>query len=762
LRHGARVADAGEDPVGTLDYYSALARALTPSELARFTARRAYRLARRRLYRRPEDPSSIRAVLASHGVRSEAELAGAALDLPAGQAHCDRSQRDRVLAAVRRVPGAVDRALARAGEAARRRFRIFSLVVEHEPGEPIDWSRDPRSGHRFPPVPAGELALLKGGVDPKYPWALGRLDQLVALGQGAWIAPTSADRRHFERCFVQQLSEFIGANPVGLGIQWACPMEVALRAANIAQALRMLAGAEAVRDGGFLARALGSLAEHARYVEAHLEDQGAVPNNHLVSGLVGLLVVGALFPGLPDSPRHVALAAAGLREQIRAQVLEDGCSFEGSVPYHRLAVELFTLATVVARATGVQLGKDYADRLARMYRVVDGYCTEAGRAPQIGDNDSGRAFPLRDRESLDHGYLLPLGAALFCDARLKRPGEPFCDEGAWLLGRSGLARFEAMEAGAAPRPFLSRGAGWAVLRQERAFLAVSAGRPGQRGVGGHSHNDALSFELHLRGRPVIVDPGTFCYAGDVAARNAFRSTAAHSTLQLDGAEIFPIDPGRLFALPAPAHAQAEVHLFQPGPKVGLLSARHGGYRGLRPPAEVERTFELDGPAGTLSITDLVQGEGTYRAVARLHLPDRNARLRPATPGERARALRAAGAPGALGELALEIGEPGRPLAVVLFETGPRLELTDSAYSPGYGERWPSLALGMHWMLEAPGRMGLVVLWGGEPDDGEDGEPAPGEDQESGGEGGRGGSGLRGPPSGDGLRGGGVPGDGLRH
>lgn len=696
--------------MGRLDYYSTVARTLAPSELAHFAVRRAYRLAARQLYRQPDDPST-RALLASHRVEREADLAAAALDRTAGQAHCDRSRRDPVRAALQRIPGALERALERAGEAARRRFRIFGLVVEHQPGGSIDWSRDPLTGHRYPLAPARELALLEGGADPKFPWALGRLDHLVALGQGAWAAGSREEAHHFERCFVQQLEDFIRSNPSGLGIQWACPMEVALRAANIAQALRMLAGAEPVRDGGFLALALGSLAEHTRFVEANLEDQGAVPNNHLVAGHVGLLVASALFPGLPGSARHTALAAAGLREQMRAQVFEDGCSFEGSVPYHRLAVELFTLAYLVARATGVQLGKEYAGRLARMYRAVDGYCTEAGRAPQFGDNDSGRAFPLRDRESLDHGYLLPLGAALFCDPRLKRPGDPFCDEGAWLLGPGGLARFEALEARAFPRPFLSRGAGWAVLHQEGTYLAVSAGRGGQRGLGGHSHNDALSFELHLDGRPVIVDRGTFCYAGDREARNAFRRTAAHSTLQLDGEEINPIDPARLFALPD--RARGEVKLFQPGPALSRLAARHAGYRALRSPAEVERSFLLDRAAGTLCITDVVQGDGAHQAVARLHLPDRSARLRLATPRERAQALKAAGAPATLGEVAMEIGAVEDPSAVVLFEDGIRPELGDSTYSPGYGERRPSLALSMHRTLKAPGRMGLVVLFGGE-------------------------------------------------
>src|SRR5690349_15063443 len=144
-------------------------------------------------------------------------------------------------------------------------------------------------------------------------------------------------------------------------------MEVALRAANLAQALVMFSDAPEARRPEFLVPVLESLAEHTAWVEAHLEDKGAVPNNHLVSNYVGLLVAGLLFPELPDAPRQVARAVAGLQAQVVAQVHPEGTSFEGSVPYHRLAVELFTLAFVVARGLGVDLGSRYEARLHRMY-----------------------------------------------------------------------------------------------------------------------------------------------------------------------------------------------------------------------------------------------------------------------------------------------------------------------------------------------------------------------------------------------------------
>lgn len=692
--------------MGTWDYYTALARQLSPAELARATMRRAYRAARLRLYR--HQAFAAEQILQAFGAGTPAALAACALDDRPGRGWCERGQRRGVLEALARIPGASERALARAEAACARRFEVFGTSVCFGEDARTDWSLDAGSGQRYPLVPSAELSLLRGRADPKYPWVLGRLDHLIALGQGYWVAADAERRGRYSRAFVQEAADFISANPVGIGIHWTCPMEVALRAANLAQALVMMGGAPDVRAPSFLGLALGSLADHLQFVEAHLEDQGAVPNNHLVANYVGLLAVGVLFPQLPGAPRAVALAAEGLKTELSRQVHPDGSSFEGSIPYHRLAVELFTLGHVLAGAYGVSLGAAYAERLKRMFEGVAAYCSEAGLAPQLGDNDSGRVFPLRDRQSLDHGYLPALGAALLSEPALKLAGSELPDEAAWLLGKAGATRFERLPARAQPGSGQVQG-GWCVLRGGGAVVTASVGRNGQQGVGGHSHNDKLSFELHLDGVPLIVDPGTGTYGRDPAQRNAFRATAAHNTLVVDGREQAPLDPARLFALPDTA--AAEVEIFQAGAGIDRLAARHRGYAELPNPVEVERTLILDKVGRALCGADTLLGEGWHKVSLRFHLPDTRARLRPVSEVELARALRAPGAPSAFGPIAAELGPAGAPRAVVLFEAGLEPALVPAEHSPGYGQVVPALALEVQKGLKAPGRLGWVVLLG---------------------------------------------------
>jgi uncharacterized heparinase superfamily protein len=53
---------------------------------------------------------------------------------------------------------------------------------------------------------------------------------------------------------------------------------------------------------------------------------------------------------------------------------------------------------------------------------------------------------------------------------------------------------------------------------------------------GHGHADALSIELRIDGRELLVDTGTFTYGGSSDWRAYFRSTRAHNTLRIDDAD----------------------------------------------------------------------------------------------------------------------------------------------------------------------------------------------------------------------------------
>ncbi|UCD17185.1 MAG: alginate lyase family protein [Candidatus Zixiibacteriota bacterium] len=92
--------------------------------------------------------------------------------------------------------------------------------------------------------------------------------------------------------------------------------------------------------------------------------------------------------------------------------------------------------------------------------------------------------------------------------------------------------------------------GFFIFASKRIHMTICAAPNGQNGLGGHAHNDKLSFELNLDGEDIVVDPGTYLYTPLVDWRNRFRSVRAHNTVVVAGQEQNRWTPGRrgLFSL----------------------------------------------------------------------------------------------------------------------------------------------------------------------------------------------------------------------
>jgi uncharacterized heparinase superfamily protein len=432
-------------------------------------------------------------------------------------------------------------------------------------GHPPDWHADPHSGHRWDsaaPAPTLDLMTRDSPADVRVVWELNRFHHAVTLGM-AWRQ--THDER-YPAAFASQVTDWLAANPVGRGVNWACAMEAAIRAVNWLFAYALM---QEALPAGFARALLGALLTHGRFVRAHLE-LALVTTNHYLVDLCGLAVLGLALPGAePDRWRRFALRE--LAREVAFQVYPDGGSFEASTGYHRLATELVDLPLRLAQDARVPVPPILPARLQRMRAFAAAVARPDGTLPLIGDSDD--------------GHLLP--ACAF-------PSPPV----------------PAASSSAFPR------AGIYVMRHGDYCLMCDCGPNGQRGNGGHAHNDTLSFELYA-GRPWIVDPGTYSYTGDLAAYNWFRSTAAHNTLVVDGEEQARFDPREPFLL-AP-DAVPTVHRWESQSEYDLLDAEHAGYRRLPAPVTHRRQILFDKRRRLWLIRDVVAGQGTHSLDWRFHL-----------------------------------------------------------------------------------------------------------------------------------------------
>lgn len=533
---------------------------------------------------------------------------------------------------------------------------------------PIDWYLDPVRGLRFPRgVPYKEWKLYEmrpGNADVKYPWELARCQHWVTLGQAYRLTGDEA----FAREIADQLDDFVEANPVGIGINWTCTMDVGLRAVSWVLALDLVRESTAL-NGAFWARAYAAVFDHGCFIRGNLENNYEVTSNHFLSNVVGLWFVGGMLETLPDGRDWLSFARASLETEINVQVLPDGADFESSVAYHRLVAELFLGCLRLADFKNQALSTHYRARVGDMIDYLAAVTRPDGLMPQSGDADDGRLHVFGG-----------LGTVTPQDGRhLLGPAGMIFDRPEWLLIGGAAAAWEAAWWGvgvAAPPavaafPAVVRlfpDAGHAVVRDAGLYLLVTNSIVGTKGFGNHKHNDQLSFEYHVGGGPLVVDPGSYVYTSDPDARNLFRGTGYHNTLMIDGTEQNEINPEWLFR--TFEKACAEHVTFSDGDTVEYRG-RHVGYTRLAEGVTHERRFVLDRPSGRLDIEDRLEGTGRHRLAWHFHL-----------------------APGVVPTLTDAACRLAAPWAVVSLTLPPQLtlQLGEAWYSPSYGSRVPCRTL----------------------------------------------------------------------
>lgn len=303
--------------------------------------------------------------------------------------------------------------------------------------QPIDWQLDFKSGYRWCEK-TWSTRLRYGhllGVDVKLPWELARMQHLpqMAIRAGA-LGVNCLKAKRLVRDIRNQWLDFIATNPPGFGVNWICPMDVAIRGANWCLAWDILHASGFALDLEDENILLKSLYDHAKYIVKHLEwsrDRA----NHYLADICGLTFIAVYLPESIETDNWLAFTIGQLKLETLRQFLPDGGNFEGSTAYHRLSNEMviYTTALILGlpqdrltRLSNIDPKRyDYLPGEAGVQKCWELYETDIneygqkiltpfelgfveqlqkaimffaailkadGTFPQIGDNDSGRFF----------------------------------------------------------------------------------------------------------------------------------------------------------------------------------------------------------------------------------------------------------------------------------------------------------------------------------------------------------------------------------
>jgi uncharacterized heparinase superfamily protein len=484
-------------------------------------------------------------------------------------------------------------------------------------GTDIDWHRDYKTGHRWPPAYCRDIEYNNPNrpSDVKFPWELSRMQWMIPLGQAYLL--TGEER--YAAAARDLLDHWIGANPYANSVNWACTMDVALRILSWTWFFHVFKHSDPWSETGFRGRFLHSLYLHGDFTARHLE-KSDVNGNHYTADAAGLVFAGLFFGTGAGPQQWLKLGWDILCDELPKQVFPDGVDFEASVPYHRLVQELFLLPAFYRMTHKLDVPGAYRGRVTAMTRFTAGYSRRDGSVPLCGDADDARSLPFGGQSINDHRYLIGLVGIKFDIDDLIGGFSGPRSEILWLLGPDAAAELpDRKELDLDQNSVAFPDGGFYVLRNRRDHVFVDCGPLGLAGRGGHGHNDLLSFEAMLDGVHLISDCGAYLYTASYQERNLFRSTAYHNTPKVDDEEInrFMRWDYLWFLHNDAAHEVRELNFEQPNAHRLVLS--HGGYRRLKSPVTPVRTVELHHVKHKLIVRDAFEGDGEHRLEIPVHL-----------------------------------------------------------------------------------------------------------------------------------------------
>jgi heparinase II/III-like protein len=358
-------------------------------------------------------------------------------------------------------------------------------------------------------------------------------------------------------------------------------------------------------EAPWLHRVLSAIWLHATHVRRYLSYYCS-QNTDLTGEALGLFYAGTLFPEFREAERWREVGARVLAAECDSQVCRDGVHFERSTCYHRYIAETYLHFLLLADRNRIPVPDDVVARVQQMIEFLLAIRQADGTTPALGDDDGGCVLPLEARPRGDARGLFGVAATRFRRRDFAWAAGGLAPEILWLLGPHGLYAFDAIRpsppSNSASRVFPSGGyvsmrSGWG---PDAHHVIVDIGPIGCPVSGGHGHADLLGIQCSIYGEPCLVDAGTYCYTGEPHWRDYFRSTAAHSSVLVDG--VSQADPAGPFGW----RGQPRVRLreWHSTPDFDFLDAEHDGYRALPDPVVHRRRVIFVKPGYWILVDDL--------------------------------------------------------------------------------------------------------------------------------------------------------------
>ena len=313
-----------------------------------------------------------------------------------------------------------------------------------------------------------------------------------------------------------------------------------------------------IQNGNTDQKILQSLYSQCYQLDKNIERH--ILANHLFANIKAMIIAGLFFDSTKSSHWFEKYTSMLFRE-IKVQILENGGHYELSPMYHNIILEDILEIIAFYKVYSQSLPKILIQTAGKMLAWSDGMTHPDGEVSFFNDSVFGIAATLTELKNF--------ARTLGIDTQNQPEIISDCD-------------------------------GYYVVKKDLWDLKFDAADVKANHQPGHTHADALSFELSVGTQRFFVNSGISTYH-DLQTRKEQRSTSAHNTLVIDGKDSSDVWSKFRLAKRAKILNRSVIN----DEKVIVLSASHDGYKSLK--SSLIRTRRISVFENSIKIYDTVEG-----------------------------------------------------------------------------------------------------------------------------------------------------------
>ncbi|EPY2271621.1 alginate lyase family protein [Clostridium sporogenes] len=320
-------------------------------------------------------------------------------------------------------------------------------------------------------------------------------------------------------CLKDHFYHWIKNNPFMQGVNWASPMEIAIRSYEW---LITYSQIKDRMDRQFKQDMLLAIINSMEYVSNNFSKFSSA-NNHLILEAAITSIIGyCLEPMYNQSWFEKGYKI--LKREIPIQVYEDGVNKEQAAHYHTFVLDMMLQYNFFLKK--IKKEPIYEDLIFKMTEFI-GMLHQSGQVIEFGDSDDAKILQLDGKEKDYYLYVLQLASLYYKElfvpiSKLSIEAKFICGSLYTDITKLSMHKYKSFKV-------YDKG-GYAIVSQNKNFFMFDIGELGFKSIAAHGHADALSLVYYYDKKAVLVDPGTYIYNVDKKSRDYFRATVNHNTL----------------------------------------------------------------------------------------------------------------------------------------------------------------------------------------------------------------------------------------